>query len=95
MRIKGFGGCGHMAPVVLAAILVGLVERARGKFAGNRFVQLNARTLCKAVAGEDGKSVREYDFKAMVIANIYIYIFAVFHDNRRASNSKCIYPVSD
>ncbi len=170
VRIKGFGGCGHMVPVVLDAIRVGLVERARGQSAGNRFVQLNARTLCKAVAGEDGKLVREYDFKAMVIAhgvvlqpdvtvtveggkvlfsqekqesvrsstnpkdtvygmvldathewaelvtlrirgesgstsfaipsdwdaaNIYIYIFAVFHDNRRASNSKCVYPSGD
>lgn len=169
-RIKGFGGSGRFVPVVLDTIRVGLVERERGQSPGSKFVQLNALTLCKASVDENGVLTREYDFKAMILAegkilkpkvtvslednkvifaqeaddrvrsnctpkdtiygmvldatnewselvplrvrgesgstlfsipedwdaaNVYIYVFAVFYDRKRASNSKCIYPAGN
>lgn len=68
VRIKGFGGSGHIVPVVRPALRVGFPGLKRGQTYSGQFMKENATTLCDAERGEDGKLHRVYDYRSMVIA---------------------------
>ena len=67
-RMKGYGGSGHFASVVNDAIKIGFPREKRGEQPLGKFMQYNAKTLCKSAKNEKGELVRVYDFKKMVVA---------------------------
>lgn len=67
-RIAGFGGAGHIIPVVKDALVLGFRDRENWEQVGNYFMKANAKTLCDAVRDEQGALVRVYDFKEMVVS---------------------------
>ena len=67
-RMKGYGGSGHFASVVNDAIKIGFPREKRGEQPLGKFMQYNAKTLCKSGKNEKGELVRVYDFKKMVVA---------------------------
>lgn len=67
-RISGFGGSGHIIPVVMDAIRLGFRDRENWEQPGNYFMKANAKTLCDAVRDEEGNLKRVYDFKEMVVS---------------------------
>ena len=67
-RITGFGGSGHIVPVVMDAIQLGFRDRKNWEQPGNYFMKANAKTLCDAVRDEQGNLTRVYDFKEMIIS---------------------------
>ena len=67
-RITGFGGSGHIIPVVMDAIRLGFRDHENWEQPGNYFMKANAKTLCDAVRDERGDLKRVYDFKEMVVS---------------------------
>lgn len=68
-RMKGYGGSGHFSSVVNDAIRIGFPPETRGEQPMGKFMIHNAAKLCVSRKDEQGKSVRVYDFKKMVVAD--------------------------
>lgn len=67
-RMKGYGGSSHFSAVVNDAIKIGFPREKRGEQPMGKFMQHNAKVLCKSEKDEQGNMTRVYNFKLMVVA---------------------------